>query len=97
VKPRRLAATESRFHFGELVDEVSRGRHVAEVERADGYIVVVEPARDLQPNDVNFDAEAWLANLGRIQEQIRAYRAANPDAATRESTVEILRELRDDR
>ena len=91
---KKLAATDARVHFGELVDNVAGGDTVAEVERADGFMVVVAPVEGQARIDREFDAKKWLAELDRIHEQIRAWRATHPIV---ESTVDILRELRDDR
>jgi hypothetical protein len=75
---------------------VSKQGRVVEVERDDGFVVDVAPADDAEPRKP-FDAKAWWANLERLHEEIRAYRMANPDAEITESSVEILRELRESR
>ena len=92
IKKRHLAATEARVHFGQLVDDVADGRKIAEVERSDGYTVVVEPPDETKFGEGGFDAQAWIANLERLHAQIRAYRAANPDARNIEMPEDILRE-----
>ena len=94
ANPRRLAATDARIQFGELVDAVAERGDIVEVERADEFAIMVAPAETPQPQNRDFDAEAWLANLDRLHEQIRAHRASHPII---ESTVDILRDLRDDR
>ena len=96
-KRRHLAATEARVHFGELVDDVADGHRIAEVERSDGYTVLVEPATNAGSVESGFDAEAWIANLERLHAQIRAYRAENPDAQNIEMPEDILREFHDSR
>jgi hypothetical protein len=89
---KRVAATDARIHFGELVDEVAEGRKIAEVERSDGYTVVVEPASDVPFEEMDFDVEGWLTDLDSIQERIRAYLVDNPIT---ETSTEIIRKLRD--
>src|SRR5690242_17390188 len=89
---RHFAATEARIHFGELVDDVAEGHRIAEVERSDGYTVLVEPTSDSAPESSGFDAEAWLFNLAPIQERIQSYLVDNPIT---ETSTEIIRKLRD--
>jgi hypothetical protein len=97
AKVRRLAATDARVHFGELVDSVAENDEVVEVERADDFVVVFGPTDVAEPVKKAFDAEAWLANLDRIHQQIRAYRKATPDAEITEMPEDIIRELRESR
>ncbi|HET7056290.1 MAG TPA: hypothetical protein VFI12_07485 [Thermomicrobiales bacterium] len=96
TKTRRIAATEARVHFGELVDDVVAGRKIAEVDRADGYTVVVEPADD-EADKPGFDAKAWFANLRRIQAEIRAWRERNGIPEITEMPEDIMRELHESR
>lgn len=96
-KTSRLAATEARVHFGELVDDVAAGRKIAEVDRADGYIVVVEPASETESETPAFDAKAWLANLRRIHAEIRAWREQNGIPEITEMPEDIMRELHESR
>jgi hypothetical protein len=96
-KKRHLAATEARVHFGELVNDVADGLRIAEVERSDGYTVVVEPAAETGANATGFDAKAWLANLDRIHARIRAWREENDIPEITEMPEDIIRELRDSR
>jgi hypothetical protein len=92
IKRRRLAATEARVHFGQLGDDVADGRKIAEIERSDGYTVLVEPASDAASKNPSFDAEAWLGNLDSIQERIQSYLVDNPIT---ETSTETIRKLRD--
>jgi hypothetical protein len=96
-KKRHLAATEARVHFGELVNDVADGLRIAEVERSDGYTVVVEPAAETGAKATGFDAKAWLANLDRIHARIRAWREENDIPEITEMPEDIIRELRDSR
>jgi antitoxin (DNA-binding transcriptional repressor) of toxin-antitoxin stability system len=91
---RRIAATDARIHFGELLDEVADSRKSVEVERDDGFVAVLAPAEEDQPVAGAFDAASWLANLKRIHDEMREYRAANPITETPE---DIIRELRESR
>jgi hypothetical protein len=94
TKRRHLAATEARVHFGELVDDVADGHKIAEVERSDGYTVLIEPTGKPETEDSGFDAQAWIANLRQIHERMRAYRAEHPIT---EMPEDILRDFYDNR
>jgi len=91
---RRIAATDARIHFGELLDEVANSRKSIEVERGDGFVAVLASAEEEQPLTGAFDAVSWLANLKRIHDEMRDYRAANPIT---EMPEDIIRELRESR
>ena len=95
TKPQRVAATDARVHFGELVDSVAEDGEFFEVQRSDDFVIVLGPTEATEPVSKAFEAEAWLANLKRIQAEIRAYWDANPEARITESSLGIIRELRD--
>lgn len=94
TRPRRFAATDARVHFGEIVDDIADNGEAVEVERSDDFVVVLTPADSTEPAQASFDAKAWWADLDRIHERMRTYRAGKPIT---EMPEDILRELHDSR